>query len=128
MNDANPQVVIMRKPKTGAPMVLGTIAFVLSLPGILCATACSAVVSTVSEGRGSLSWLVWILTIVAIVNLVACFRCKSPKSKSAGVLIILTSVPFMILSIIIGVVFNIVPSILFFIAGALCVSNASRPE
>lgn len=121
------QVVVMVKPKTGAPMVLGTIAFILSLPGILCATICSAAVSGVSEGRSSLSGLVWVLVVVAIVNLIASFKCKGRNSKGAGILIICLSVPFMILGVLLGGPFNFVPSVLYFISGAYCISNASRP-
>ena len=88
MSETNPQIVVIRKPKTGAPMVLGTIAFVLSIPGILCATVCSAVVTAATEGRSSTSWLVWFLVIAALVNLTSCFKCKGPNSKSAGKLII----------------------------------------
>lgn len=125
--EANKQVVVMVKPKTGAPMVLGTIAFILSLPGILCASICSAAVSGVSEGRSNLNGLVWVLVIVAIVNLIASFRCKSAKSKGAGILIICLSIPFMILGVLLGGPFNFVPAVLYFIAGAYCISNASRP-
>lgn len=128
------QVVVMVKPKTGAPMVLGTIAFILSLPGILCASACSAICSGLeksgakSDVSGFAWFVVWVLIIVALVNLVACFRCKGEKSRQAGILIICTTVPFMILSVLIGIVFDLVPAILFFIAGAYCISNASRPS
>ena len=127
------QVVVMVKPKTGAPMVLGTIAFILSLPGILCASACSAICSGLeksganSDVSGFAWFVVWVLIIVALVNLVACFSCKGKKSRQAGIIIICTTVPFMILSVLIGIVFDLVPSVLFFIAGAYCISNASRP-
>ena len=132
--ESKPQVVVMRAPKTGAPMVLGTIAFILSLPGMLCATACSAVCSGFEKGGAQTNvsgffWFVaWTLIIVAFANFIACFRCKGPKSRSAGIFIIWTTVPFMILSVLIGIVFDLVPSVLFFIAGSYCISNASRPE
>jgi len=115
-------------------MVLGTIAFILSLPGMLCATACSAICSGIEKGGGKsdvsgLFWFIaWTLIIVSFVNLIACFRCKGPQSRGAGILIICTTIPFMILSVLIGVFFDLVPSVLFFIAGAYCISNASRPS
>ena len=127
MSDEAKQVVVMVKPKTGAPMVLGTVGLIFSIPGILCATVCSAVVATASEGRSSTALGVWILVAVAVVNFIASFMCKGPRAKGAGILIICLSVPFLILSVILGGPFNLVPSILFFISGSYCISNASRP-
>ena len=74
------QIVVMVKPKTGAPMVLGTIAFILSLPGILCATACSAICSGLEQSgmKSDVSGFAWlvvcVLMAVALVNFIACFK------------------------------------------------------
>ena len=109
-------------------MVLGVIAFVLSLPGVLCASMCAGVLSGMTNGQVNQAWyLVAVLIGVPLINMIACFRCKSKSSRGAGILIILTSVVFMIVGVISGVFIDFIPAVLFFIAGALCISNTSRP-
>lgn len=119
--------VIVRKPKTGAPIVLGIIAFVLSLPSTLCASMCAGLLSAATNGEVNAGWFPAVLFGGPLVCMVASFFCKKPSSKGVGILVILISLVFMIVSVIAGAWLNIVSSILFFIGGALCIANASRP-
>lgn len=119
---------IMRKPKTGVPMVLGVIAFVLSLPSSLCASMCAGVISAASDGAVSVGWFPAVVFGGPLVCMIASFFCKKPSSKGIGIFIILVALFFMVVSVLIGAFLNIVSAILFFIGGALCIANASRPE
>ena len=120
--------IVIRKPKTAAPMVLGVIAFVLSLPSTVCASICSGVLSAASNGEVDTTFGPAILFGGPLVNMIASFFCKKQCSKGLGVLIILISLLFMVVSVLLGALMNIVSAVLFFVGGSLCIANASRPE
>lgn len=120
---------ILRKPKTAAPMVLGVLGFMLSLPSTLCASMCAGLVSAATEGELAAGWYVpAVLLGGPLVNMIASFFCKQPASRAVGIVIILISLVFMLVSLVTGALLNIASAILFFVGGSLCIANASRPE
>lgn len=128
MSENKSTEVVIRKPKTAAPMVLGVIAFVLSLPSTLCASICSGVISAATNGEVDTSFGPAIMFGGPLVNMIASFFCKNKSSKGIGILIILISLLFMVISVLCGVLMNIASAIMFFIAGSFCIANASRPD
>lgn len=118
---------ILRKPKTAAPMVLGVLGFMLSLPSTLCASIFAGFLSVTTEGALDATYVPVVLFGGPLVNMIASFFCKLPVSRAVGIVIILISLVFMLVSLITGALLNIASAILFFVGGSLCIANASRP-
>ena len=121
MNETSKQQVIMVKPKTAAPMILGVIAFVLSIPGVLCTAVCATVAT---DASGSATPFLFLLP--PVVGFILSFFCKTKISTLTGIMVLLvglyetvTSLPANLLGIVAG--------ILFIVAGALSISNTKRP-
>lgn len=121
------KVIVVAKQKTAAPIILGIIAFILAIPGMLCSTFCAALVSEASHGEHG-SGIVWLMVVPTLVNFVLCFFCKSGKSKTTGLVMVLLSVLMLLIAVLLISLFGIAVAILFMVAGGLSISNAKRPN
>lgn len=134
--------------KSNAPWILGIIAFVLSIPNILCATLCAAVVATgtavteaavVSSGTpvetpdtestaASMGWLLTAVIISSILCFIFSFFGKSKISHIAGAIVILGAI-LILGTAIIGFgswIWGIAAGVLYLLGGIFSIINKKR--
>lgn len=119
--------IIAVKQKSNAPWILGIIAFVTSLPNLLCAFLCAGATAAVSGGSTAAAFLVVVL--VSIVCFILSFMGKSKISVVTGILLILGGL-FILLSGLLGlgsILWGTVTGILYFAAGIVSILNQKRP-
>lgn len=119
--------IIAVKQKSNAPWILGIIAFVTSLPNLLCAFLCAGATAAVSGGSTAAAFLVVVL--VSIVCFILSFMGKSKISVVTGILLILGGL-FILLSGLLGLgsmLWGTVTGILYFAAGIVSILNQKRP-
>lgn len=120
------QVIVIQKSKTAAPIVLSLIGFILSIPGMICAGMCAAIVADASKGQHGMG-LVYATILPVIANFILSFFCKSKSSKTTGLIMILLSIVLLVPEVILFSILGIAAAILFLVAGAISISNATRP-
>jgi len=118
------QVITIQKTKTAVPMLLGAIAFILSIPGTICNLICAGVAAEASGG----SMMPFLILVPVFANFILSFFCKAKCSKVTGQLMIILSVLSSIVNVITLSILSLIASILFLVAGALSVANAKRPN
>ena len=118
------QVIVIRKTKTSAPMLLGVIAFILSIPGTICNLICAGVIADASGG----SMKPFLILVPVFANFALSFFCKAKCSSLTGSIMIVLSVLTSIVNVITLSVLSLIASILFLVAGSLSVANAKRPN
>ena len=119
--------IVAVKQKSNAPWILGIIAFVTSLPNLLCAFLCAGATAAVSGGLTAAAFLVVVL--VSIVCFILSFMGKSKFSVVTGILLILGGL-FILLSGLLGLgsmLWGTVTGILYFAAGIVSILNQKRP-
>ena len=147
-NDNVNVTVTTQQHKSNAPWILGIIAFVASIPNILCATVCAAAVSGFSEiarqeaeksgdtttqakaavTSGALQGLLVTLVIISLVCFVLSFFGKSKISVITGILMILGAL-FIVLNSFVGpgnILWGCVAGICYLIAGCYSIINKKR--
>lgn len=118
------QVVVIKKTKTAAPILLGIIAFILSIPGTLCNLICAGIAADASGG----SMKPFLILVPVFANFIFSFFCKAKCSSVTGLLMIMLSVMSGIVNVIMFSILSLIASILFLVAGALSIANAKRPN
>ena len=117
------QQVVLVKTKSSAPMLLGVIAFILSIPGTLCNLICAGVVADASGGNTA----PFLILVPVFANFILCFFCKAKFSAVTGGIMVLLSILASIVNVITFSLLSLIASILFLVAGALSIANAKRP-
>ena len=120
------QVIVIKAPKTAAPIVLSLIGVILSIPGMICASMCAAIVADVSKGKHGMG-LVYATVFPVIANFILSFFCKSKSSKVTGLIMVLLSIALLVPEVILFSILGIAAGILFLVAGAISIANANRP-
>lgn len=134
--------------KSNAPWILGIIAFVASIPNILCATVCAAAVAGLSEtakeeaartgdaatqttAAGTSEAMAGILAAIVIVSLICfvlSFFGKSKISVITGILLVLGAI-FVLISSFVGpgsILWGSVAGVCYLIGGIFSIINKKR--
>ena len=132
--------IVAIKQKSNAPWILGIIAFVTSLPNLLCAFLCAgattAVAAAAAEEEGAVeeaasaaAGYFWLVVLVSIVCFILSFMGKSKSSVVTGILLILGAL-FILVNGFIGfgsMLWGTVTGILYLVAGIVSILNQKRP-
>lgn len=132
--------IVAIKQKSNAPWILGIIAFVTSLPNLLCAFLCAgattAVAAAAAEEEGAVeeaasaaAGYFWLVVLVSIVCFILSFMGKSKSSVVTGILLILGAL-FILVNGFIGLgsmLWGTVTGILYLVAGIVSILNQKRP-
>jgi len=133
---SEPQVVV-KQEKSIAPIILGIIAFILSIPAglcnfinsVICGLFFGAATESASSGIGTF-FFGFLPTVFLITCFVLCFFCKSPKAKIYGIVQIILACLILILFLkdfsLFCFAFGVIPSILYVVAGVISFVNGSR--
>ena len=134
--------------KSNAPWILGIIAFVASIPNILCATVCAAVAVGISEtakeeaaksgdaaaqasasgASEAFAGMLAALVIISLICFILSFFGKSKISVISGILLILGAL-FIIINSFVGpgnMLWGSVTGICYLIAGCFSIINKKR--
>lgn len=134
--------------KSNAPWILGIIAFVASIPNILCATVCAAVAVGISEtakdeaaksgdaatqasasgASEAFAGILAALVIISLICFILSFFGKSKISVITGILLILGAL-FIIINSFVGpgnILWGSVAGICYLIAGCFSIINKKR--
>ena len=147
-NDNVNVTVTTQQHKSNAPWILGIIAFVASIPNILCATVCAAAIAGLSEtakeeaaqsgdaathaaASGTSEAMAGILAALVIISLICfvlSFFGKSKISVITGILMILGAL-FIVINSFVGpgnILWGSVAGICYLIAGCYSIINKKR--
>jgi len=149
MGNENVTVVVEQKQhKSNAPWILGIIAFVASLPNILCATVCAAVGAGVSQAAQeeaarngdaaaqaaatssgeAFAGMLAVFAIISLVCFILTFFGKSKISAITGFLLILGAL-FILVNGFIGlgsILWGSIAGICYLISGCFSIINKKR--
>ena len=149
MENENATVTVRtQQHKSNAPWILGIIAFMASIPNILCATVCAAAVVGLSETAkkeaaiegdtatqaaaagtsDAMAGILAALVIVSLICFVLSFFGKSRISVVTGLLMILGAL-FIVLNSFVGpgnILWGCVAGICYLIAGCYSIINKKR--
>lgn len=110
--------MVEKRGKSNAPLILGIIGAVVSLPNLLCASACAAVVGTASGSLGAGIFIMGLLPVV--LGFVFAFFGKSRPTLCGIGMLIAAVVTFIFLVMTgFGSVLSWIALILFIIAGII---------
>lgn len=129
--------IVAIKSKSNAPWILGIIAFVTSLPNLLCAFLCAGATTAVAaveegaveEAASAAAGYFWLVVLVSIVCFILSFMGKSKSSVVTGILLILGAL-FILVNGFIGfgsMLWGTVTGILYLVAGIVSILNQKRP-
>ena len=149
MENENVTVTVnTQQHKSNAPWILGLIAFMASIPNVLCATVCAAAVTGLSEaakeeaarqgdtatqaaaaGTGeTMAGLLAALVIVSLICFILSFFGKSKISVVTGLLMIFGAL-FIVLNSVAGpgnILWSFVAGICYLIGGIFSIINKKR--
>ena len=135
--------IVAIKQKSNAPWILGIIAFVTSLPNLLCAFLCAGATTAVAaatatageeaaaaeEAAFAAAGYFWLVVLVSIVCFILSFMGKTKGSVVTGILLILGAL-FILVNGFIGLgsmLWGTVTGILYLVAGIVSILNQKRP-
>ena len=147
-NDNVNVTVTTQQHKSNAPWILGIIAFVASIPNILCATICAAAVSSfskvatedaakqgdaaaqaaISGTEDTMRGILVAIIIISLICFVLSFFGKSKISVITGILLILGAL-FIVINSFVGpgnILWGSVAGICYLIAGCYSIINKKR--
>lgn len=123
--------------KSNAPIICGTIGFVLSIPAILCSSICAGVCSGVTQaatlGTGEMERSGWefflpvaVYSLSWIAGFILSFFSKGNNSNKTGAFTIIAGVVMMIAGLIMGSILGIISGILYVVSGGCSISNKKK--
>ena len=108
--------------KSNVPMILGIIGFVAMIPGLLCASACGALVSAGGEG-GTGTFIILLTALPMLVGFVFSFMSKS-KPKVTGIVMLISAIVLLIPVVMSGnFFFGLIAFACYLIGGILSFQN-----
>lgn len=117
--------------KSNAPLILGIIAAVLTLPAVLCTAICAGVASS-GPTRGdmglanSMGRALWVVVICALVCFVCSFLGKTKNSAIYGTVQIISALILTLVSLISFNLFSLAGAVCYLIGGIISCLNMKR--
>lgn len=112
--------------KSNTPMILGIIGFVAMIPGLICATACGAIIEATAvagESGGIGNYIIALTAVPTLAGFIFCFLAKS-KAVLSGIIMVASSVIVLVPVIISGNwIFGLITVACYLIGGILAFQN-----